>query len=118
LKNSPAKNQSADEKPVIQSPPVSAINNPPPAPPKSSAAASEIAEPAVSTSAIKAAANSLHHFDAPPASGAPKELEDLLHGKPNQKLILGLKKEFFIVLSICIVVFVVVYLMVGPGYTH
>jgi hypothetical protein len=89
-----------------------------PAAAKSKAAEPALSEPAVSTSSIKAAANSLHHFDAPPASGAPKELELLLHGKPNQNLVFGMRREIVVVMAVLILLFVCAYYLVDPGYTH
>jgi hypothetical protein len=90
----------------------------PPAAPASKIEATVKSEPAVSTASIRASANSLHHFDAPPASGAPKELEELLHGKPKQNLIFGIKMEFIVLLSIFVIAFIIVYFMTGPGFTH
>jgi hypothetical protein len=66
----------------------------------------------------KSAANSLHHFDSPPASGAPKELEVLLHGKPNQFLVKGIRKDFLVTILVLVAIFFVVYFFVGPAYTH
>jgi hypothetical protein len=68
--------------------------------------------------APKSAAHSMHHFDAPPPSGAPKDLEVLLHGKPQQPLIFGIQRNFFLWFVMFALLFVVVYFFVGSGYTY
>jgi lipopolysaccharide export LptBFGC system permease protein LptF len=68
--------------------------------------------------AEKSAPASLHQFEAPPASGAPKELELLLHGKTEQSFIFGMKKEFFFPLLFIVFMLVAGYFFVGTGFTH
>ncbi|MEN9809391.1 MAG: hypothetical protein RLZZ488_958 [Pseudomonadota bacterium] len=73
---------------------------------------------AAASQAPKSAAHSMHHFDAPPPSGAPKDLEVLLHGKPQQPLIFGIQRNFFLWFVLFVLLFVVVYFFVGSGYTY
>jgi lipopolysaccharide export LptBFGC system permease protein LptF len=68
--------------------------------------------------AEKSAPASLHQFEAPPASGAPKELELLLHGKTEQSFIFGMKREFFFPLLFIVFMLVAGYFFVGTGFTH
>ncbi|MBM3383150.1 MAG: hypothetical protein FJY29_12025 [Betaproteobacteria bacterium] len=82
------------------------------------APASAIAAPAKANAADKSQLVSTHHFEAPPASAAPKELEQLLHGKDEQNYIFGVKREFFFLFLFIIFAFVAGYFFVGSKTTY
>jgi hypothetical protein len=85
---------------------------------QAAAPASAVAATARTSAVDKSQPVSAHQFEAPPPSAAPKELEQLLHGKDEQNFIFGVKREFFFLFLFIVFAFVAGYFFVGSKTTY
>jgi hypothetical protein len=102
----------------LEAAPKSAVAEPAPKSAVAEPAPKSAAAPAREIAGDKSQPASAHQFEPPPASAAPKELEQLLHGKDNQIYIFGIKREFFFLFLFIVFAFVAGYFFVGSKTTY